>query len=186
VVWAAFDGPHAPNAVDGSADPYAPGDRSWTQAVVWGFFTQFGSDSPGPTPTPTPTTTPGTGQQLVGAQSGRCVTAPNQSAGSQLQLQDCARQSTQLWTVTSGRQLQLPGNLCLDASGQGTSNGTAAIIWACNGQANQQWNINSNGTISGAQSGLCLDAFGAGTANGTNIILWSCHGGSNQQWALRG
>ena len=74
------------------------------------------------------------------------------------------------------------GNKCLDASGRGTTNGTAVIIWDCNGQTNQQWNVNSNGTITGVQSGLCLDANAAGTANGTKIILWACHGGTNQQW----
>ena len=77
------------------------------------------------------------------------------------------------------------GTKCLDASGAGTSNGTAVIIWDCNGQANQQWNVNANGTITGAQSGLCLDANGAGTANGTKIILWSCNGQANQRWSLR-
>ena len=54
-----------------------------------------------------------------------------------------------------------------------------------NGQTDQQWNINSNGTITGIQSGLCLDANGAGTANGTKLILWGCHDGTNQQWSLR-
>ncbi len=72
---------------------------------------------------------------------------------------------------------------CLDASGQGTTNGTAVIIWDCNGQANQQWNVNSNGTITGVQSGLCLDANGAVTANGTKIIIWACNGQTNQQWS---
>jgi len=59
------------------------------------------------------------------------------------------------------------------------------IVWDCNGQANQQWNVNAAGTITGAQSGLCLDANGAATANGTKLILWSCNGGSNQRWSLR-
>jgi poly(3-hydroxybutyrate) depolymerase len=53
VVWGAFDGPHAPNAVDGSADPYAPGAKSWTQRVVWSFITQLGSSA-------SPTTSPPT------------------------------------------------------------------------------------------------------------------------------
>jgi hypothetical protein len=77
------------------------------------------------------------------------------------------------------------GSKCLDASGQGTANGTLVIIWDCSGQANQQWNVNANGTITGVQSGLCLDAFGAGTANGTKAVLWSCNGGANQQWTVR-
>jgi non-reducing end alpha-L-arabinofuranosidase len=81
--------------------------------------------------------------------------------------------------------LQLPGSLCLDASGAGTSPGTAVIVWSCTGQTNQQWNVNSNGTVTGVQSGLCLDANAAGTANGTKIILWTCNGQANQQFALR-
>jgi hypothetical protein len=56
------------------------------------------------------------------------------------------------------------------------------VFWDCNGQTNQQWNVNSNGTITGEQSGLCLDASAAGTANGTLLILWSCNGQNNQHW----
>jgi hypothetical protein len=129
----------------------------------------------------------GQGQQIVGAQSGRCVDVPNSATtnGTQVQLWDCGGQTNQRWTATASRQLQVYGNKCLDANGQGTVNGTAVIIWDCNGQANQQWNVNANGTITGVQSGLCLDANGAATANGTKIILWSCNGGTNQQWSLR-
>ncbi|MEU7866437.1 ricin-type beta-trefoil lectin domain protein [Dactylosporangium sp. NPDC049140] len=128
----------------------------------------------------------GSGSQLVGGQSGRCVDVPNSSTtnGTQVQLWDCGGGSNQRWSATSGKQLQVYGNKCLDANGQGTSNGTQVIIWDCNSQSNQQWNVNSNGTITGVQSGLCLDANAAGTANGTKIILWSCNGGANQQWSL--
>jgi beta-xylosidase len=75
------------------------------------------------------------------------------------------------------------GSKCLDVYGRGTTNGTAVVIWDCNGQSNQKWNVNSDGTITGVQSGLCLDANAAGTANGTKIIIWSCNGGSNQRWS---
>jgi hypothetical protein len=127
------------------------------------------------------------GVELVGGQSGRCVDVPDAATtnGTQTQLYDCAGGSSQRWTYTSSKQLQVYGNKCLDANGQGTANGTAAIIWDCNGQANQQWNLNTNGTITGGQSGLCLDANGAGTANGTKLILWACNGGANQQWKTR-
>ncbi|MDI5943383.1 RICIN domain-containing protein, partial [Micromonospora sp. DH15] len=93
--------------------------------------------------------------------------------------------AAQSWTHTAGRQLQVYGTKCLDASGAGTSNGTQVIIWDCHGGTNQQWNVNANGTITNAQSGLCLDANAAGTANGTKLILWSCNGQQNQQWSLR-
>ena len=102
-----------------------------------------------------------------------------------MQLFDCGSQTNQRWVVTAGRQLQVFGSKCMDANGQGRTNGTQVIIWDCNGQANQQWNVNTNDTITGVQSGLCLDATGASTANGTKIILWACNGGANQQWTLR-
>jgi len=119
--------------------------------------------------------------QIVGGQSGRCLDAPSSANGTQTQLFDCNSGDGQRWT-TSGGQLTVFGNKCLDANGRGTTNGTAVIVWDCNGQTNQQWTVNANGTITGVQSGLCLDATGAGTANGTKIILWSCNGGANQQW----
>ncbi len=125
----------------------------------------------------------GGGQQIVGAQSNRCVDIVGSSTanGTQAQLWDCGSGTNQRLTYTSGKQLQVYGNKCLDANSQGTTNGTQVIIWDCNGQTNQQWNVNSNGTITGVQSGLCLDANGAGTANGTRLILWSCNGGTNQR-----
>ncbi|NUO56931.1 MAG: ricin-type beta-trefoil lectin domain protein, partial [Hamadaea sp.] len=97
----------------------------------------------------------------------------------------CHGGTNQRWTYTSSKQLTVYGNKCLDASGHGTTNGTAVIIWDCNGQTNQQWNLNTNGTISGVQSGLCLDASGAATANGTKLQLYACWSGANQQWSLR-
>ncbi|MGW4154461.1 arabinofuranosidase catalytic domain-containing protein [Micromonospora chersina] len=128
--------------------------------------------------------TVGTPTPIVGGQSGRCLDVPNATTANntQVQLWDCNGQANQLWTYTSGKQLQVYGSKCLDASGQGTANGTQVIIWDCNGQTNQQWNVNANGTITGVQSGLCMDASGAATANGTKVVLWSCNGQTNQQW----
>jgi hypothetical protein len=116
---------------------------TWTKDVVWSFFTQFQSGPPPTSPPPTtapPTTAPPGGQQIVGAQSGRCVDIPNSSTanGTQAQLWDCGGGTNQRFTYTSGKQLQVYGNKCLDASGRGTTNGTAVIIWDCNGQNNQQ------------------------------------------------
>lgn len=62
--------------------------------------------------------------------------------------------------------------------------GTPVLIWTCNGQSNQQWRHNSDGSITGVQSGLCLDVNGAATANGTAVILWTCNGQGNQKWTL--
>ena len=130
---------------------------------------------------------PSGGRQIVGVQSGRCVDVPNSTtdqrhAGAVVGLQ---RPGQPVVDLHVGQAAEVYGNKCLDANGQGTTNGTLVIIWDCNGQTNQQWNVNANGTITGVQSGLCLDANGAATANGTKIILWSCNGQTNQQWTLR-
>ena len=131
--------------------------------------------------------TGGSGREIVGGQSGRCVDVPNSTTtnGTQVQLYDCWGPTGQLFTYTSSKQLTVYGNKCLDAYNQGTANGTAVVIWDCNGQTNQQWNVNSNGTVTGVQSGLCIDANAKGTANGTKVILWACNGQANQQWSLR-
>ncbi|MBS2966766.1 RICIN domain-containing protein, partial [Actinocrinis puniceicyclus] len=93
----------------------------------------------------------------------------------------------QTWTHNSSNELTVNvggSTLCLDANGKGTTAGTKVIVYSCNGQTNQQWNLNSNGTVTGVQSGLCLDVTGASTANGALVELWTCNGGSNQQWTL--
>jgi len=68
VKWAAFDGDHTPEPVDGSTS--TSGARTWTGGEIWRFFSQLPSTTPtsGPTSGPTsspstgPTTTPPTGQ----------------------------------------------------------------------------------------------------------------------------
>ncbi|SDH46914.1 Ricin-type beta-trefoil lectin domain-containing protein [Lentzea fradiae] len=121
---------------------------------------------------------------VVGTQSGRCLDVATTANNSAARLWDCGG-ANQRWNYTSARQFTIGGK-CLDASGGGTANGTAAILWDCHGGLNQQWTVNADGSITGAQSGLCLDASGNGTANGTPVVLWACHGRANQQWSLRG
>ena len=76
----------------------------------------------------------------------------------------------------------MQSNRCLDVPGQSQTNGTQVEIWDCNGGTNQQWTLNSDGTLRGTQSGLCLHVTGAATGNNTPVELWSCTGGTNQQW----
>src|SRR3954447_11604769 len=60
-------------------------------------------------------------QEIVGGQSGRCLDVPNSSTtnGTQLQLFDCQGGANQRWTYTTGKQLTVFGNKCMDASGRG-------------------------------------------------------------------
>ncbi len=121
----------------------------------------------------------------VGA--GKCLTAPNSTQGTQLQIAACTGQANQNWTRTSSNQLTATiggTTLCMDAFGRGTTAGTKVATWPCNGGDNQQWIVSSPGAVTGVQSGLCLDVTGASTADGAPVELWTCHGGSNQQWQL--
>ena len=79
--------------------------------------------------------------------------------------------------------MQVYGNKCLDVPGHATTAGTRVEIWDCNGGANQQWTLNSDGTVVGRESGLCLDVTGTATANGTAVEIWTCNGKSNQKWS---
>ena len=95
--------------------------------------------------------------------------------------------ANQTWTHTAANQLTVTlggTKLCLDAYNSQKTAGTKVETWSCTGGANQQWAINSNGTITGVQSGLCLDVAGANTANDALVDLWTCNGGSNQHWTL--
>ncbi|THV36431.1 endo-1,4-beta-xylanase [Glycomyces buryatensis] len=131
----------------------------------------------------------GGGGHVTSAASNRCLDVPNQSTtnGTQVQIYDCWTGANQQWTHTDAGELSVYSGgtrKCLDANGGGTANGTTAIIWSCHGGANQRWNLNSNGSVTNAQSGLCLDVAGASTANGALVQLWTCHGGTNQRWNL--
>ncbi|GAA2688105.1 cellulose binding domain-containing protein [Actinoplanes palleronii] len=60
VRWAAFDGDHTPEPVDGSTS--TNGARTWTGGEIWSFFAQLPSTTPSsPTPSTTPSTTPSSG-----------------------------------------------------------------------------------------------------------------------------
>jgi hypothetical protein len=69
---------------------------------------------------------------------------------------------------------------CVDDNAQSSANGTKIQLWDCNGGANQQWTVASNGTLQ--VYGKCMDITGANYNNGTNIELWDCNGGANEQW----
>ena len=79
--------------------------------------------------------------------------------------------------------------LALDDTGGSTTNGTIMQQWtAGNGDANQEWQINSWGNgyygIKNVHSGLALDDTGWSTTDGTFIQQWAQNGNgsSNQEW----
>jgi hypothetical protein len=126
---------------------------------------------------------------LVNPASNRCldVTGNNNADGTPVEIWDCHGGENQRWTSTAAGELvvTIAGvTKCLDAFGGDTADGTRIIIWSCHGGTNQKWNLNSDGTITGVQSGRCLDVYGNNTANGTIVELWGCKAPDNKQPAV--
>lgn len=119
---------------------------------------------------------------LQSAQSGRCADSAGGAAGyaTRVTLWDCGQTGAQTYTRT-GQQLMV-GGMCLDVNNNGTADGTAVLTWACNGQPNQQWTMNPDGTIVSASSGKCLSHADGATGNGTGLVILTCAGGDHQKW----
>ncbi|MFD2348259.1 ricin-type beta-trefoil lectin domain protein [Nonomuraea ferruginea] len=79
-------------------------------------------------------------------------------------------------------ELRVYGNKCLDVNNNGTADGTSVIIWDCNGQNNQKWRFNTDGSITALGANKCLDVPGNATANGVYLQIWTCSGAANQRW----
>ena len=83
-----------------------------------------------------------------------------------------------------GRPLTNPGTgQCL--SGSAGSDGTPLVLWGCNGNVNQKWDIRSDGTIH-IKGVLCMDAAWGGTAPGTIVQIAYCSGNPAQLFTFTG
>ncbi|RYD89936.1 MAG: hypothetical protein EOP54_24775, partial [Sphingobacteriales bacterium] len=78
--------------------------------------------------------------------------------------------------------------LALEATGQGTANGTAITQWTYNGGGNQKWTVTHLGgnvyRIVGVQSGRALDVNGQSLVDGAALQLYDYNGGSNQKFTI--
>jgi hypothetical protein len=54
---------------------------------------------------------------------------------------DCTGAANQAWQLHEDLSVSSVAHpeLCLDAAGAGTGNGTPVDVWFCNGETNQQW-----------------------------------------------
>ena len=98
---------------------------------------------------------------------------------------DSLLENIELIEVYSGGEIQNPYGFCLDIMGEGARNGAKALIWACNGDANQQWKFENGALVN--ENGMCLDVHGPDIRRrGGKVQAWDCHYGSNQQWRYDG
>lgn len=118
--------------------------------------------------------------------SGRCLSAPSSTPGTQLELRDCAAVSTQRLTPRPGAAVRFTAlsNICL-----GAPNGDNAQARVCDATAaDQLWHVrgNTDGTLSlVVVDGRCLDVQGSGTANGSVVQIWGCNLSAAQKWRWR-
>ncbi|WP_066367329.1 glycoside hydrolase family 27 protein [Herbidospora mongoliensis] len=84
-------------------------------------------------------------------------------------------------TASSGPIRGVGSNRCVDVTGASQTNGTAVVLWDCNGQSNQQWTATTAGELR-VYGGKCLDVNNNGTADGTGVLIWDCNGQNNQKW----
>lgn len=76
---------------------------------------------------------------------------------------------------------------CLDADLNTINrNGSRVQLWQCNGQAQQKWYIEPDGTIHSGYNGWCLDAdTNTANRNGGIVQLWQCNGTAQQRWSKK-
>lgn len=105
------------------------------------------------------------------------------SNGNYFKLERCHKHPAQLFYYNpkdGSVRSKLNFDKCLDATGAGTANGTALIIWDCHGGANQQWDLDGGVLRSRMDRNKVVDA----SANhyGAVVHLWDYHGRANQRW----
>ena len=93
---------------------------------------------------------------------------------------DYAAGGTASGPIVSGKD----SSECVDDTAGSSANGTSIELWDCNGEFNQDWTVESNGTLQ--VNGKCMDITGADYTNGTLIELYTCNGGANQVWEAEG
>lgn len=149
--------------------------------------TPTGSASPAPPrwqPVPSgdsPTSTTGP----ISGVGGKCMEVADAAgaAGSTVQLFQCNRRPSQVWTASSDGTVRAFGK-CLAIRNGGTTDGSEIQIAACDGTPGQQWKGQRNGALLNPGSKKCLEAPTLNASDATVLVLWRCTGSDQQYWAL--
>jgi hypothetical protein len=129
------------------------------------------------------------GATLVDHLSGKCldVQQANYTNGNPIDEYTCNGTGAQQWVydVPTGTIHNAASGMCLD-TGWGTTDGTKIAIAGCDPSlpGNQQWRLQSDGSILNTYSNRCLNIWGGSTADDAPIELYECYGTSNELWTL--
>ncbi|MFY1697245.1 ricin-type beta-trefoil lectin domain protein [Solwaraspora sp. WMMA2101] len=123
-------------------------------------------------------------RQLVGKETGLCVSAGAGSDGTQLTLQRCAENKSQWWEIRSDGTIRANG-LCMDVAWGASADGTAVQVAYCSGNPAQNWQKwqGRSGTLVNPLTGKCLDVAGHGV--GAPLMIWHCVGHPKQTFDAR-
>jgi len=132
-------------------------------------------------------------QDPLGVQAARVASTPSSGGtvtpGVPVIGSACSGSASQQWTINNDKTIRhVQSGLCMDIPNCATSAGTQLELWDCHvGQPNeecnslnQQWHVNSNGSITSLLDGQCVDLY---NSVGPQVQTFSCNGGSNQQWS---
>jgi len=138
----------------------------------------------------------GLGDEIIGAQSNKCITATGGglAPGTGLSIRGCTGTQDQRWVaqpMNGGHALVvyqggLPGQdpeedspeLCVQGSGGSVSLQPCAVVAA------ETWVLNADGTIRNLATGTCLNVSGGATGDGSPLILWGCATTDNMVWSI--
>lgn len=145
------------------------------------------SSSPSSSPSPSPSPSPSQAQTgRIADRAGKCVDDSGNSRNKRAKavVWTCAStDQAQRWTY-SGSELHHNG-LCLNAKGN-AANGSAVILWTCDGSPAEIWTHTRGGSIELKAHGwsLCLTDPGNTTRNGTQLVVSSCRNTPDQHWSM--
>ncbi|MEU7614795.1 ricin-type beta-trefoil lectin domain protein [Micromonospora rifamycinica] len=127
---------------------------------------------PAKKPTPAPTRPAGT-KQLVGKETGLCVTAGT-GDGVRAVLRKCQEERSQWWDFRSDGTVRANG-LCLDVAWGEKKDGTPVQVAVCSGNPAQKWEWikhNDRTSLFNRETDRCLDVDGHGV--GAPMMSWIC------------
>ncbi|KAJ7579665.1 ricin B lectin domain-containing protein [Mycena floridula] len=122
-----------------------------------------------------------------------CLTANGNFDGAIVTVAPCGRISpfVKAWTVENGgsatgrgpvTNIRVFADKCLDVTGGVNADGTKVQVWTCaENSPNQNFNVNSDGSISWAGKGKCVDVTGGHFGDGTQLQVWTCSAGNSNQ-----
>ncbi|QFZ18952.1 pectate lyase [Saccharothrix syringae] len=127
---------------------------------------------------------------LKNAGSGLCLTVPNASTASGVQLQQaaCGSQRWVLSEVGGGFRITPAGSgLCVGVQDGSTSAGKAIQQQSCTGAAGQTWALTASGSnyrVVNVNADKCMNTKDNSTSAGAGVQINSCDSAATKQWTL--